>query len=779
MPLLLSFLSGTGLFLISRYFLFCSILLFLVSAVRLITKKQSQWIFVIILGLVYALSRAPVADQQPVPWEKNIGVTGRFLPKGIASSSAPDVQDFVVEKAFDDETGQEIGAMEDEKIRLRSDAEFDADDTYDLLVETGKDSTRLNPGSSGKLPVTARIIGIRGQEETKSVFGNFFEQYRASLHDYIMGHFSKDSADFISAVTIGEIHFDEDLKNAFNVTGLAHILSISGTHFGLLSVVMFTLFLFLIRRLPYPAFQRLTLYLSPQQVAAMICLPLMVLYLGISGGSIPAVRSFVMISLFLVGLLISRKGFWLNTVLLAAFLLVLWDPAVVLTLTFQLSFIAVFFIGFSVARKGEDKEELAESAKNNKVTEFIINSLKLTLAATIGTAPLVAYHFHYFSLVSPLSNLVAAPLIGFVVVPLALISSFAYLLTGYYIFGPLVGPATDLSLWLVRMMAKIPFADVKIHAFPLGLVLLFYVGFLCYLTFGRKKRLLLLPVLPFLVYMIMSIFSARELRVTFLDVGQGDSAVAELPDGKTLVVDTGRGGYETANFLNYLGRRTVDALVITHSHPDHAGGLDHILQQFSVKELWDNGRIDYPDEPALSVKRRTLERGDTAGGNNYRLEVLHPYPEFYTLEGNDFVEDNNASIVLKVNGKDHAFLFVGDVEDEAEEDLSHLGMRLKSDVLKVPHHGGRSSVHERFLREISPSIAVISVGRDNSFGHPRPEMLDALSGKRVLRTDQDGAVTITETKEGLQVKTYLDYALERADTVAKEWKNIQRLFSTW
>jgi len=779
MPILLSFLSGTILFFISRYFLFCSIVLFLGAVAWLIKEKKSRWVFIIILGIVYALFRAPLADQPLQIWNKKMEITGRFLPKSSASSSAPDMQNFIVEKALDEETGQELKAMEGEKIRLRSDVEFDTDDTYELLVQTGKDRTRLNPGGSGRVHLTARLIGIMGQEEGRSVFGNIFEQHRASLHEYITGRFSKDSADFLSAVTIGEVHFDQDLKNAFNATGLAHILSISGTHFGLLSFVLFTLFLFLIKRLPYNTFQRLTIYLSPQQVAAIICFPLMVLYLGISGGSVPAVRSFIMISLFLFGLLMGRKGFWLNTVLLAAFVLVLWDPEVIMTLTFQLSFIAVFFIGFSLERNGEEDENISEKKKNNTLAEFTKSSLRLTLAATIGTAALVAYHFHYFSLISPLSNLVAAPLIGFVVLPLALISSFAYLLTGHYIFAPLVGFATDISLWLVRMMAKMPFADTSIHSFPLILVVLFYAGFMCYVAWGRKKTLLLLPFLPFLLYVIVSIFSSKELSVTFLDVGQGDSAVVELPDGKVLVMDTGRSGYEAANFLKYLGRRTVDALVITHSHPDHAGGMGNILKQFSVKEIWDNGRMEYPEEFALPMKRRSLERGDVIEHEKYSLTVLHPYPEFYTLEDNEFVEENNSSLVLRVAGRRHAFLFAGDIEEEAEENLLHLGKRLKSDVLKVPHHGGRSSADEGFLSEISPSIAVISAGRDNSFGHPSRDMLDALAGKRIYRTDQDGAVKITETAGELKVKTYQDYALERANTWAEEMKNIKRLFVTW
>ena len=370
------------------------------------------------------------------------------------------------------------------------------------------------------------------------------------------------------------MHLGEDLKRAFNKTGPAHILSISGTHFGLFSVVIFGICSFLVKRLPYRLLQRLTLHVSPSQAAAIICIPLMVLYLGISGGSIPAVRSFIMITLFLAGLLLGRKGFWLNSVLLAACALVLWDTEVLLSLSFQLSFIAVLFIGFSVER-GNSGETMIR--RGNRLSAFVENSLRLTLAATIGTAPLVAYYFHYLSVISPLANLIAAPLIGFVVIPLALISSICYLLTVVYLFAPLVSVATEVSLWTVRSMARIPSADVAVPAFPLILIILFYAAFLMYLALEKKRMLLILPFAPFLLYALVAAFTPGRLSVTFLDVGQGDAAVVELPDGKIMAIDTGRSGRETADFLAFIGKRCVDSLTFSHAHPDHTGGGKHIL----------------------------------------------------------------------------------------------------------------------------------------------------------------------------------------------------------
>ena len=776
MPFLLSFFIGDVLFFSARLFPFSSMVFFLGITFWLIRNNKAIMALFIVVGFFFALLRISFDDGKIPLWNRNMEVKGKFLQHDLSVSSGHGLQPFVIKQAFDEETGQEIEDMEDEKIWVRSDEEAEPGATYDLLIRTGRDRTRLNPGSMGRSPVYASVIGVRGNEEERRLFSGVFDSSRQSLGRYLERSFSKDTAAFISAVTIGEVHLDEELKNAFNTTGLAHILSISGTHFGLFSVVIFGCFVFLIKRLPYTLLQRVTLHVSPSQAAAIICMPLMVLYLGISGGSLPAMRSFVMISFFLAGLLLGRSGFWLHTVLLAACALVLWDPEVVLGLSFQLSFIAVLFIGFAVERK-DDEERAGENV--SKPSAFIKNSLRLTLAATIGTAPLVAYHFNYLSLISPLANLLIAPLIGFIVIPLALVSSFSYLLTGVYLFAPIISAATDISLRLVRVMAKIPYADIAIPAFPPVLIFLFYAAFLVYLAQGRKRVLLIMPCIPFLACILISMFSPKELSVTFLDVGQGDSAVVELPDGKTVVIDTGRTGHETAGFLKFIGKRQIDALTLTHSHPDHTGGLAYILGRYAVSEIWDNGLIDYPSDLDTAVRHHMIGRGDVIEKSLYCIKVLHPYQEFSTIGDNEYVEDNNASLVLRISGKRYSFLFAGDVEEESEDDLSHLGKWLRSDVIKIPHHGGRTSVHAGLLSDISPAIAVISVGRDNTFGHPSQEMLQVIADTRIYRTDRDGAVKIAETDSGLRVKTYADHAFEKADTLTGELKNIKRLLAVW
>ena len=583
----------------------------------------------------------------------------------------------------------------------------------------------------------------------------------------------------------------DGMKDAFNSTGLAHILSISGTHFGIFSVLLFGLFRLVIKFLPYSLLQRITLYFTPSQGAAALSLPFMLAYLALSGWSIPAVRSFIMISLFLIGLLIGRKRFWLNSLLFAAFVIVLWNPEALFSLSFQLSFLAVLFIGFSIDyEKDKEHPEVQESkgADEQKILlRFFASSLRvlrasvlLTLAASLGTAPLVAYHFHYFSVISPLSNLLITPLIGFVLLPLSLISSFIFLFTGHYMLGSLVKTVTDITVYSVRFTAEFPFSDIKIPAFPPFAVIIFYAGFVFYFFRKQEETGSCNHFSPDdSLFVSTYLLRGGEMGITYLDVGQGDGAVIELLDKKVVVMDTGKSGREAAAFLKYLGMKSIDALVLSHADSDHAGGTDYLTARFKVKEMWDSGRIIYQEANSTGIVHRILERGDVVEGKGYKMYVFHPYREFYTMNGDSDNGGNDSSLVLKIEGRNKSFLFTGDIEEEAQEDIIHLGKWLKSDVVKVPHHGGRTSAYKPFYEIASPEIAVISVGRDNAYGHPHQETLDMLEGAKIYRTDINGAVKITEKDGRLEVKTYREYRFSKTKSLAGEMKNIQRLFRVW
>lgn len=785
MSFFISFLTGIVLLYSSQYFPFSTVFAVLLSSIYLSIKRKFFFILIILLGIVFALVRYEPAKDISYIEGKKVAVKGTFQSYPVRAESGMFMQSLNIKSAVDMEGDKRLNGLAGRETILFSDGEFKPGTEYEILIKFSGDRTRFNPGSWSSDKLYANLLDVSDLETPFPPCTSKIHKLRYRLNRYIDENFKKDSSAFIAAITTGErALIDEELRDAFSKTGLAHILSISGTHFGLFSVFLFWIFRFLMNALPYRILQRITIFLTPSQAAAMLCIPFMLAYLGLSGWSIPAIRSFIMIGLFMLGLLIGRKGFWLNSLFFAAFVLVLWEPAVILDLSFQLSFLAILFIGFSLSNKEAEKKE------GNKIFRYLKNALLLTLSASIGTAPLVAYHFHYFSIISPISNLFVAPFIGFILIPLSVVSSFLFLLTGHYIFTPVVSVVSDISIRVVRLLAALPFADVKIPAFPLIIVLLFYTGFIFYLLLGRKRYALIIPVIPIMIYLSLSIFEKEKLTVTYLDVGQGDSSIIELPDGKTILVDTGRSGRETASFLKYRGKDTVDAIILSHAHPDHTGGLDYLLERFKVKEIWDNGRLIYPDSYISGIRHRTLSRGDIIEGRGYKIYVFHPYPEFYTMYGDEYVGTNNDSIVLKIEGENKSFLFTGDIEEEAEEDVTHLNGWLKSDVVKVPHHGSKVSAYEAFFEAVSPQLAVISVGGNNPFGHPHEEILDALHEAKIFRTDLDGAIKIKDSEKGFEIKRYKDFQFERArsfsvslqaigEAISSEIRNIKRLFEIW
>lgn len=805
------FICGATLFYVCRFFPFTSFFIASLTFIIMFLKKRACTVVrptltcalvssvLIAAGFFYAM-------RLYVPEQSIADIAGRTIEISCAADSEavplniqgrPFFAQHVRVERAEASTHRQLNIRE---MRLMNEYALLPGQSYTVKGAVPKEAYHLNPGNTLALPV------IIGQEVSVRGGGHagFFEAARHSINVVMRDNLSPEAAAFLMSIVTGERGFiTKEMKDAFNVTGLAHILSISGAHFGLLLFVIFRAFRFFIRALPYRVLVRLTLYITPSQMAAVLCTPVIIAYFLLASESVPATRSFIMITLFLFGLLIQRKGAWLNTLLFAAALIVIMQPAALKDLSFQLSFLAVLCIGMVTELMKEDRNE--EENTETPVPEnrggvmknafvyagsLLYSSALISMAATIGTAPLVAYYFHYFSLVSPLTNLLLTPVIGFVVLPLALLSSFIYLVSGLFPLSTFINSITVIVLEAVKYASHLSFAGITVAAFPPVLLILFYAGLFLFVAMNiqRKKTegnkwLYMFPVavalVPIIIYLSLKVLKTDGLCVTHLDVGQGDAAVVEFPDTKTLVIDTGKNGFQVGEFLKYRGISKIDALALSHGQSDHMGGLVYLMENFFVSEVWDNNRLVYPDGFYKATKQRGLQRGDVIEGAGYRVTVLHPYEGFYSLHSYR-KDENDDSLVLRVEGKKNSFLFAGDIEDEGEEDLAHLKGRLESNVLKVAHHGSRTSISEAFFQMVSPEIAVISVGRGNSYGHPHRETLDMLSNTRILRTDLDGAIGFREYPDGsLGIRTWRDFGITEASDFKGELKNIKRLFYVW
>jgi competence protein ComEC len=658
------------------------------------------------------------------------------------------------------------------EIRLFPDEELKCGRTYTLCVKILPENKRRNPGAPEGSRPAGKVIKVVSEGRAP-----FFERIRARINGFYISRFSPSEAGFLMAVTTGETaYIDQGMRDSFARSGLVHILVIAGLHFSIFAMVVFSLIRFSFKLFCLKALERMALYISPAQLSALLAIPFLAAYYFISGQHTPALRSFIMIGMFLLGTVLGRRNAGFNSLLIAAAAIVLWRPEAILEVSFQMSFLSVFFIGlFAVRGPKEPEAETQPGGKQSFKRRYLRKSVLVSISATLGTLPACIYYFHRFSTISPVSNLVAVPIMGGVLTPLAVLCSFIYALTGVYVLPELSGRLAGLSIGMADTFASVPYSSLNIPAIPAGVTLLTYAGFVPYIL-KRRAAYLVPAAVPLLLWVVLSFPGRPPLKITQLDVGHGDSAVIELPDGKTLVLDTGKTGREAAYYLKYRGISTIDALILSHAHNDHTGGLENLLGHFRVKEVWDNGRLEYSKELKLPLIKH-LQRGDYTEGPGYKITALHPFKAFYSSSGRAYVSENDDSLVLKLEGtRGGSMLFMGDASQEAEEEIAGLGSTLKSDVIKVPHHGSAGAVCPDLLEAVSPSAAVISTDAKN----PHEEAMEALSGSRVLRTDRDGAVGIELGKGGPRIETFRERELRiTPSSPADELHNLRMLFSSW
>ncbi|MBI4318283.1 MAG: DNA internalization-related competence protein ComEC/Rec2 [Chloroflexi bacterium] len=628
--------------------------------------------------------------------------------------------------------------------RLESPPVFDDFDYRGYLARQGIHSTMAYP--------RVRVLGNQGVAPLSWIYA-----FRKRLSQALDTALTEPQASLAKGILLGiRTSMPQPLLDAFSRTNTTHILAISGWNISLVVSFLCLVGGKLLGRRQMLAFA----------VGGIL------LYTTLIGPQPSVVRAAIMGTLLVAASYLGRPSDAIAWLAIAATGMTALNPLLLWDVGFQLSFVATAGLALLAP---------TFQSRLSFLPTWLNESLSATFAAQLATVPVLASTFGQFSPVTFVANLLVMP----AMLPIMLLSALASVVG--LIWTPLGYLPASLD-WLflsymigvVEYTASLPLASIAIAGFSFVLFVPYYAA-LAFLflalrplpisaprpqnltravPFGRV--ILVLALLVALAWATVFTMPRDELRISFIDVDQGDAILIETPSRQRILVDGGPGA---SAVMSYVGRRvpywdrSIDLVALTHANEDHLAGLVEVLERMEVRQVLEPGlpsnSLTYRRWLELirvknirTTKARAGQEVDL--GQGIKLQVLHPSPQ--TVR--DIETDLNAnSVVLRLVAGATSLLLTGDANETAQRELLGSGQELASTILKVPHHGSRDGLIDSFLTAVDPRAAVISVGKNNTFRHPAPETLAKLKDVRVYRTDENGSVEVTVRSEGYTVET--------------------------
>jgi competence protein ComEC len=550
------------------------------------------------------------------------------------------------------------------------------------------------------------------------------------------------------------------LDQRWRAIGIYHVLSVSGLHLAVVAGLVFGVLRRLVAASPWGG------RIRPARWAAPPALMLAVAYTLITGAQLATLRALGVVALALIAQIVDRPLRLVDALGVAALAILAWRPADLLDPSFQLSFVAALTLAL--------RQDPLDDGGPRGVRGWLVRGFSTSAWVALTTAPLTAYHFHQVAAGGVIGNLVLTPVIELVALPLGLAGA---------VFD--IAPTIVAASWIVgiadRGAAALAVITPVGHVAVAGVIAM---TVLVALSLGIATRRLSGSHAAAAWLALCLVWAvgrtpppAGALRVTFLDVGQGDAALVELPDGGVWLIDAG--GHASARdvaqgsapgraierVLAAYDHTRIDLAIVSHPHPDHYLGLAGI--EAPIGELWtaEAGATEPPrmrtqaglpgfaaitaqlaargtrlGHPPLGIARTESGVELVVWAPRYRAAAEGPL----TCAADPVRSVNDNSLVVALRYRGRTMLFTGDIEAEGEDELVAAGIG-RVDVVKVPHHGSPTSSTAALIAATRPAVAVISCGRGNSFGFPSREVLDRWrdAGAEIARTDRDGAITVT------------------------------------
>ncbi len=580
---------------------------------------------------------------------------------------------------------------------------------------------------------------------------------RANISDRLKGLYK--------AIITGERYeMPVDVLDNFKKSGAIHLLAISGMHMALLALLCGMILNFILKRS-----EKLMLLLPIRKISALLALFIMALYATISGMQPPVIRSFIMAAALIIAFVMDRPGSLLNVLALAALLILTFDPVSLFSASFQMSFAAVAAI-IIFAEANYPKTNVQDDSLRTKLSRPITDAIKISIIALLATAPITIYHFHQISILSPISTLLAAPLICFWALPLGLAGLvFSNILPE---LGASLFSLGSLGLFgadfITSRLAEFPFAAYTIPPPTLIRITSYYLvaGMLIFRPATNLRKIIITIVLILLMAIPPSGFYLRnndqKTRVTFIDIGQGSSTLLELFDGTNILIDGGGstsirfdpGEQIISPFLWERNIKKLDAVIITHAHQDHYNGLEFIIRNFKPETVWTNS-----DDTKSAAFQNIIKTAESSGA---RIIVPDKNEVIFSSEATKLtclgglhlrkipgLQENSRSLVTKLETAGMDIIFPGDIAAEDGLQLIEQQCDLECNILLAPHHGSRFSAGYQLVQQAKPQWVVVSASAIKKDFFPDRKFADWLeeNGVIMINTGDYGSITFTASAD--------------------------------
>jgi DNA internalization competence protein ComEC/Rec2-like protein len=601
---------------------------------------------------------------------------------------------------------------------------------------------------------TKKIIGTVELEKAKilkSSNGSFIHNIQKYIKDTINGTLTDEEGNLLLAILLGDKDkLSEDIQESFKTSNLSHMLAVSGAHVS-----------YIILGLTYV----LQNSIIGKKNGKIVCIFFLLVFMAITNFTPSVTRACIMAVLTLFSGIVYRKSDVYTNISVAALITLIFNPYSLLDLGFQLSYGGTIGIIIFIKR-------IQEKKSNSKVVNYIKQMALVSIYANIIIIPIMMYHFNTVSLTFIISNIMASPILGIIV-----INGFLFIITSITVkpltrlIAIFIKPILSILIKISQICSKLPFSNILVVT-PYMFNVISYYAIILYCIKSKKnnkcKIIICLLIVLILINFIIYIFP-QKLRIFFIDVGQGDSTLIITPDKKTVLIDGGGSdSFDVGEkvLLPYLLDRRilkVDYVLISHFDTDHCGGILTIMEKVKVKNIIISEQAEHSEnyerfkKLMIHKKIRLIEvkKGDKIKIGRYsEFKIL--FPTSRLLSENPL---NNNSIVAQFNYNNFKMLFTGDIEKLAEQQiLKTEKAEIRADILKVAHHGSKTSSIPEFIKAVRPKIALIGVGKNNTFGHPNQQTIKNLENIkcRIYRTDLQGEIIIKIDQKGrMNVKSKL------------------------